>query len=117
LHPRSRSLSCRFWLTTGQHTKEWGRASQASRVAPISRRSARPLLLGFWQVQLGNVYYTSDEAHNPEKIERYARDIRRGWWDCTVQVSPGSASGWHDELCLVLGLGWGLSRPDFTAVM
>jgi hypothetical protein len=35
-----------------------------------------PLLLGFWKVQLGNVFYYVREARNPETITRWAKDIR-----------------------------------------
>ena len=40
-----------------------------------------PLILGFWKVQLGNVFYYVREARNPETITRWARDIKDDVWD------------------------------------
>ena len=43
-----------------------------------------PKLEGFWNVQLGNVYYYMREMKNTDVVERYARDIKEGWWDTHV---------------------------------
>ena len=40
-----------------------------------------PKLEGFWQVQLGNVFYYVREIKKTDVVERYARDIKDGWWD------------------------------------
>ena len=62
------------------------------------------LLAGFWSVQLGNVFHYIRTAHDPEVIERYARDIDEGWWDRRI-----FKKGWLDltlgTLLLVAVLG------------
>ena len=42
-----------------------------------------PHLMGFWSVQLGNVFLYIKEAKNQDVVERYARDINEDWWDRT----------------------------------
>jgi stearoyl-CoA desaturase (delta-9 desaturase) len=77
-----------------------------------------PKLLGFWQVQLGNVYYYMKEVKKPDTIERYARDIDEGWWDKHVfrHGLAGLAIGIL-ILVAVLGVGWGLLAAGIHAVM
>ena len=49
--------------------------------------------MGFWKVQLGNVFYYVREIKKTDVVERYARDIKEGWWDhARVQPRPRSAS-------------------------
>jgi stearoyl-CoA desaturase (delta-9 desaturase) len=40
-----------------------------------------PLLLGFWKVQLGNVYYYVQEARNPQTIAKFAPDLAGDRWE------------------------------------
>ena len=74
--------------------------------------------MGFWQVQLGNVYYYMREVKKPETLERYSRDIEEGWWDKHVfrRGLVGLAVG-ITLLCLVLGLWWGLLAAGIHAVV
>ena len=77
-----------------------------------------PLLKGFWAVQLGNVYYYIKESHNPEVVERYARDIQEDWWDRTFFQHGGLGLGLGIvSLCALMGIGWGLLAAGIHAVM
>jgi len=108
-----------LWLTTGLATKEWVAVHRKHHAFTDEDGDPhRPKLLGFWQVQLGNVYYYIREAKKTDVIERYARDIDQGWWDRHVfkygiaGLSLGTAL-----LCLVIGLWWGLLAAGIHAVM
>jgi stearoyl-CoA desaturase (delta-9 desaturase) len=108
-----------LWLTTGLRTKEWVAVHRKHHAFTDQEGDPHsPALLGFWQVQLGNVYYYIREAKNPETLERYARDIEEGWWDLHVfkfgLVGLGVGT---TILCLVFGLGWGLLAAGIHAVM
>jgi stearoyl-CoA desaturase (delta-9 desaturase) len=108
-----------LWLTTGLRTKEWVAVHRKHHAFTDQEGDPHsPLLLGFWNVQLGNVYYYIREAKNPETLERYARDIEEGWWDLHVFRFGLLGLGIGTTiLCLVLGLGWGLLAAGIHAVM
>ncbi len=108
-----------LWLTTGLRTKEWVAVHRKHHAFTDQEGDPHsPLLLGFWQVQLGNVYYYIREAKNPETLERYARDIEEGWWDLHVFKFGLLGLGVGTViLCLALGLGWGLLAAGIHAVM
>jgi stearoyl-CoA desaturase (delta-9 desaturase) len=108
-----------LWLTTGLATKEWVAVHRKHHAFTDQEGDPHsPKLLGFWQVQLGNVYYYMAEVKKPETIERYARDIDEGWWDKHVfrHGLAGLAIGIL-ILVLVLGIGWGLLAAAIHAVM
>ena len=73
-------------------------------------------------MQLGNVYYYVREIKNTDVVERYARDIKDGWWDTHVfnhgllGLGIGTAL-----LCVVLGpvigVWWALLAAGIHAVM
>src|SRR4029453_13163039 len=69
-----------------------------------------PLLLGFWKVQLGNVFYYVREARNPETIARWARDIKDDVWD-RLMFNWGTAGAIVGVTLAMLLLGpvWGIS--------
>lgn len=99
-----------LWLTTGQHRQEWvavHRKHHAFTDQPGDPHS--PRLLGFWRVQLLNVYYYAREARNPETLRKFAPDITPDRWDRTL-----FAWGWAGPLlglalaCAVLGVVPGL---------
>ena len=77
-----------------------------------------PKLEGFWKVQLGNVYYYMREVKKTDVVERYARDIKEGWWDEHV-----FRHGWLGltlgtiALCALMGIGWGLLAAGIHAVV
>ena len=72
-----------------------------------------PKMLGFWQVQLGNVFHYVREIKKTDVVERYARDIKDGWWD-TLPVQPRPARPRHRHRAAlpdptpVIGLWWTL---------
>ena len=120
LHP-SADLVFRvvLWLTTGQCRQQWV-AVHRKHHAFVDREGDphSPRLLGFWRVQLFNVYYYVRECRNPHTIDAFARDLpedrldrllfSRGW----LGLSIGLAS-----LCLVAGLGIGLAAGLAHAVL
>jgi stearoyl-CoA desaturase (delta-9 desaturase) len=108
-----------LWLTTGLSTKEWVAVHRKHHAfTDIKGDPHSPALLGFWSVQLGNVFHYVREAENPEVIARYARDIKEDWWEKHVfnhgllGIGIGTA-----VLCLALGIGWGLLAALVHAVM
>lgn len=108
-----------LWLTTGLATKEWVAVHRKHHAFTDQEGDPHsPKLEGFWQVQLGNVYYYMREVRNAGTLERYARDIEEGWWDKNVfnRGLVGLAVG-TTLLCLVLGLWWGLLAAGIHAVM
>ena len=119
LHPAVEWLF-RFtlWLTTGQVTKEWVAVHRKHHAFTDEEGDPHsPKLLGFWNVQLGNVYYYMREIRKTDVVERYARDIKDGWWDTHVFCYGGLGLGIGTTLlCLVLGLLWGLLAAGIHAV-
>jgi stearoyl-CoA desaturase (delta-9 desaturase) len=120
LHPAVSNLF-RFWLwiATGMITREWVAVHRKHHAFTDQEGDPHsPLLAGFWSVQLGNVVHYVRTAHDPEVIERYARDIEEGWWDRQI-----FKRGWLGltlgtlVLVAVLGLGWGLLAAGIHAVM
>jgi len=108
-----------LWLTTGLSTKEWVAVHRKHHAFTDEEGDPHsPKLEGFWQVQLGNVYYYMREVKKTDVVERYARDIEEGWWDRHVfkrgllGLTIGTAA-----LCAVLGIGWGLLAAGIHAVM
>jgi stearoyl-CoA desaturase (delta-9 desaturase) len=79
-----------LWLTTGQRRQEWVAVHRKHHTFTDREGDPHsPQLLGFWRVQLLNVYYYVREARKPETIRTFAPDIpedvldrlvfRRGW--------------------------------------
>jgi stearoyl-CoA desaturase (delta-9 desaturase) len=108
-----------LWLTTGLSTKEWVAVHRKHHAFTDEEGDPHsPKLEGFWNVQLGNVFYYIREVKNVGVVDRYARDIDEGWWDRHVfrhgllGLVIGTAG-----LCLVLGIGWGLLAAAIHAVM
>jgi stearoyl-CoA desaturase (delta-9 desaturase) len=99
-----------LWLTTGQHRQEWvavHRKHHTFTDQPGDPHS--PRLLGFWRVQLLNVYYYAREARNPDTLRKFAPDIAPDRWDRAL-----FARGWAGPvvgvglLCATLGVGPGV---------
>ncbi len=108
-----------LWMTTGIMTKEWVAVHRKHHAFTDEEGDPHsPALEGFWKVQLGNVFYYIREIKKTDVVERYARDIKEGWWDTHVFKHGllGLAFG-TTLLCLVLGLGWGLLAAGIHAVM
>ena len=70
---------------------------------------------------IGNVFYYVREIKNTDVVERYARDIKEGWWDLHVfnrgllGLLVGTAA-----LCIVvgsvIGVWWALLAAGIHAV-
>jgi stearoyl-CoA desaturase (Delta-9 desaturase) len=108
-----------LWLTTGLSTKEWVAVHRKHHAFTDEEGDPHsPLLMGFWSVQLGNVFLYLKEAKNPAIVEKYARDItddwserllfQRGWLGLLI----GTVS-----LCAILGIGPALLAAGIHATM
>ncbi len=114
-----------LWLTTGLSTREWVAVHRKHHAFTDKEGDPHsPMLEGFWNVQLGNVYYYMREVKKTDVVARYARDIHEGWWDTQVfrRGLVGLAVG-TVVLCTTLtfgfglGIGWGLLAAGVHAVM
>jgi stearoyl-CoA desaturase (delta-9 desaturase) len=108
-----------LWITTGLSTKEWVAVHRKHHAFTDQEGDPHsPALEGFWNVQLGNVFYYIREVKRDDVIERYARDIQDGLWDRYVFAHGllGPVIG-TAALCAVIGLWWGLLAAGIHAVM
>ena len=112
-----------LWLTTGQVTKEWVAVHRKHHAFTDEEGDPHsPMLEGFWKVQFGNVFYYIREIKKTDVVERYARDIKDGWWDLHVfnRGLLGLAVG-TTALCIVvgsvIGVWWALLAAGIHAVM
>ena len=108
-----------LWLTTGIETREWVAVHRKHHAFTDEEGDPHsPALKGFWRVQLGNVYYYMKEVKTTDVVERYARDLKEGWWDKHVfrygllGLGVGTLA-----LCLLIGVWWGLLAAAIHAVM
>ena len=99
-----------LWLLTGQRRQEWVAVHRKHHTfADREGDPHSPLLLGFWKVQFGNVYYYAREARNRETLEKFAPDLTPDRWDRWV-----FSWGWSGiavaiaGLCLALGFWTGV---------
>lgn len=107
-----------LWLTTGQRRHEWVAVHRKHHTFTDRDGDPHsPRLLGFWRVQLLNVYYYAREARKTETIRTFAPDIEQDWLDRHVfgwgwsGVALGTAL-----LSLALGVGIGLLAMALHAV-
>ncbi len=120
LHPAvSWAFRLALWLTTGIATREWVAVHRKHHAFTDQEGDPHsPALMGFWSVQLGNVFHYIKEAKNKDVVARYARDIEEDWWDRTLfnygvtGVVVGTVA-----LCALMGVGWGLLAAGIHAVM
>lgn len=99
-----------LWLTTGQRRQEWVAVHRKHHTFTDREGDPHsPRLLGFWRVQLLNVYYYMREAKNPETLAKFAPDVPEDRLDRAL-----FSWGWlglgigTTLLCLVLGVWPGL---------
>jgi len=120
LHPAV-AWAFRFslWLTTGLSTREWVAVHRKHHAFTDEEGDPHsPYLMGFWSVQLGNVFHYVKEARNREVTERYARDIKDDWWERTLfQYGFLGLGIGVIGLCAILGIGWGLLAAGIHATM
>jgi stearoyl-CoA desaturase (Delta-9 desaturase) len=108
-----------LWLTTGIATKEWVAVHRKHHAFTDEEGDPHsPLLMGFWSVQLGNVFHYVRAAKNKQVVERYARDMQDDVWDRMLfnHGVLGLVVG-ITLLCAVLGIGWGLLAASIHAVV
>jgi stearoyl-CoA desaturase (delta-9 desaturase) len=112
LHPLADFLfRCILWISTGQNRREWVAVHRKHHAFTDKEGDPHsPLLLGFWKVQLGNVFYYVREARNPETIARWAKDIKDDIWD-RLLFNWGTIGGIVGITMAMLLLGpiWGLA--------
>jgi stearoyl-CoA desaturase (Delta-9 desaturase) len=108
-----------LWLTTGLSTKEWVAVHRKHHAFTDQEGDPHsPYLMGFWSVQLGNVFHYLKEAKNPDVIDRYARDITDDWSERTMfrhgllGLTIGTVS-----LCALIGTGPALTAAAIHAFM
>ena len=106
-----------LWLTTGLSTKEWVAVHRKHHAFTDQEGDPHsPYLMGFWSVQLGNVFHYLKEAKNPDVINRYASDIADDWSERTMfrhgllGLTIGTTS-----LCLLIGTGPALTAAAIHA--
>ncbi len=111
---------CRFvlWLTTGLSWLEWVKIHLKHHAHTDEEGDPHsPFLMGFWSVQLGNVFHYIKQGKDKEGLARYGTDLKEDWWDRTffkhglVGLGIGIAI-----LCWLLGVGWGLFAAGIHAV-
>jgi stearoyl-CoA desaturase (Delta-9 desaturase) len=95
-----------LWLLTGQSRQQWVAVHRKHHTfADREGDPHSPLLLGFWKVQLLNVYYYIQEARNPETVQKFAPDLAEDWWERYV-FSRGWTGLGRGTALLGLALGW-----------
>ena len=95
-----------LWLFTGGSQQQWVAVHRKHHTfADKEGDPHSPRMLGFWNVQLGNVYYYIKEARKPQTIETFAPDLAPDWWERHV-FSHGWTGLGLGIVLLSLGLGW-----------
>ena len=65
-----------LWLTTGIRPRQWVAVHRRHHAyTDVGGDPHSPVLLGFWQVQLGNVYLYKKAIHEGDPTMKYARDL------------------------------------------
>ncbi|HVB99078.1 MAG TPA: fatty acid desaturase [Candidatus Dormibacteraeota bacterium] len=71
-----------LWLGTGINTKEWVAVHRKHhRHTDVLGDPHSPVIEGLWHILLGNAYYYTKEARNPETLATFAPDIGNDWFD------------------------------------
>jgi stearoyl-CoA desaturase (delta-9 desaturase) len=106
-----------LWLLTGVSHQQWVAVHRKHHTfADREGDPHSPQLLGFWRVQLGNVYYYVREARNPETLRRFAPDLAPDRWERHVfgwgwiglgvaTAALGLTLGWWQGIAAMLGHG------------
>ena len=95
-----------LWLLTGQSRREWVAVHRKHHTfADREGDPHSPHLLGFWKVQLWNVYYYAREARNPETLRKFAADVTADGWERHV-FSRGWTGLGLGTLLTCLAIGW-----------
>jgi stearoyl-CoA desaturase (delta-9 desaturase) len=106
-----------LWVTTGQSRQQWVAVHRKHHTFTDKEGDPHsPRLLGFWKVQLGNVYYYVREARNSVTVRKFAPDIPSDWWErhlfsrgytgIALGVAlAGLAIGWWQGILGMIGHG------------
>ena len=106
-----------LWVTTGQSRQQWVAVHRKHHTFTDKEGDPHsPRLLGFWKVQLGNVYYYVREARNSVTVRKFAPDIPSDWWERHVfsrgytgialgVALAGLAIGWWQGILGMIGHG------------
>ena len=95
-----------LWLLTGQSQQQWVAVHRKHHTfADRDGDPHSPLLLGFWKVQLWNVYYYVREARQPKTVETFAPDLAPDWWERRV-FSWGWTGLFVGTAIVMLAIGW-----------
>jgi stearoyl-CoA desaturase (Delta-9 desaturase) len=108
------------WLTTGIVPREWVAVHRKHHAHTDEDGDPHsPLLVGFWKVQLGNVFYYIKETKNPETVATYAKDMVKSDFFDKIAFNYGGAGIIVGTalLCLTLGFWWGLFATAFAGFM
>jgi stearoyl-CoA desaturase (delta-9 desaturase) len=108
-----------LWLTTGQSRREWVAVHRKHHAFTDREGDPHsPRLVGFWRVQLLNVYYYMREARNGHTLRTFAPDVVEDWLDRRVfSRGVGGLALGIGLLCLTLGIGSGLIAGLMHAVL
>ena len=80
--PFGLALRALIWLLTGMVPRQWVAIHRKHHhFTDVEGDPHSPMLLGFWKIQLGNVYFYRREARNAATIARYAPDLQPDRWD------------------------------------
>src|SRR5919198_4808388 len=108
-----------LWLTTGQDRRQWVAVHRKHHAFTDRDGDPHsPRLLGFWRVQLLNVYYYMREARNAETLRKFAPDLKPDRLDRVVfsHGTLGLVVG-IVALCCILGPAAGLLATGLHAVL
>jgi len=104
-----------LWLFTGGDRQQWVAVHRKHHTFTDKEGDPHsPQLLGFWKVQLWNVYYYIKEARKPQTVAKFAPDVVPDWWERHVfsfgwtglvlgAALAGLAIGWWQGLVAMLG--------------
>jgi stearoyl-CoA desaturase (delta-9 desaturase) len=95
-----------LWLLTGQSQQQWVAVHRKHHTfADRDGDPHSPQLLGFWKVQLWNVYYYVREARKPQTAATFAPDLAPDAWERRV-FSRGWIGVGLGTALVALALGW-----------
>ncbi len=117
--PAQMAFRILIWLTTGIRPRQWVAVHRRHHAFTDVRGDPHsPVLLGFWQVQLGNVYLYKRAIREGDPTMKYARDLPPDRLDkilfdhAVIGLGIGIAI-----LCLVFGWEVGLMAAAFHTVL
>ncbi|MDO8589994.1 MAG: fatty acid desaturase [bacterium] len=107
-----------LWITTGQRRRQWVAVHRKHHVFTDKVGDPHsPRVLGFWHVQLGNVFYYVWALREKDILDKYAPDIQEDKWDRWLfnHGKLGLLLG-TVALCSLMGMWWGLLTALIHAV-